>query len=106
MAQERRQDRRRRTRLRPAKLLTGGGRFLCDCAMIDRSTSGVRVRCFQSVDLPDELFLVDEVEAVKWRVAAAWQAGSEAGLRLDPVAGRLDAEEYRRVAGRYYAVAG
>lgn len=104
---ERRRERRNATRLRPAKLLTEGGRFLCDCALIERSATGARIRAFAPVGetLPEELFLFDEVEAFKWRARIVWARGAEIGLTFASAPEPVDANEQHRIAGRFYAVA-
>lgn len=104
---ERRQERRSATRLRPAKLLTESGRFLCDCAVVERSATGARIRAFAPVEetLPEELFLFDEVEAFKWRARVVWARGPEIGLTFVSPAERVDPSERHRIAGRFYAVA-
>lgn len=106
MTSDKRTASRRRLRLRPAKLLTEGGRFLCDCALVDRSGGGARVRAFQPPErvLPEDLMLFDEVEAVKHRARIVWAAGPELGLALlSPPAG-VGERERHRIAGRFYAV--
>ncbi len=103
---ERRQEGRRKARLRPAKLLAEDGRFLCDCAVIERSDSGARLRAFAPVDtlLPEDLFLFDEVEALKIRARIVWARGAELGLALLSAAELVTGRERERIAGRYYAV--
>jgi len=103
---ERRSEGRRKARLRPGKLLTEGGRFLCDCAVIERSATGARIRAFAPVEtmLPEDLFLLDEVESLKVRARIVWARGAELGLALLSAAEAVDAREQERVAGRYYAV--
>ncbi|MBB3996202.1 hypothetical protein [Aureimonas pseudogalii] len=103
---ERRRENRSTTRLRPGKLITETGRFLCDCAVIERSPTGARVRAFAPVDdtLPEELFLFDEVEAFKWRARIIWAKGAELGLELASSSLPVDDAERHRIAGRFYAV--
>ena len=103
---ERRLEPRRRTRLRPAKLLTESGRFLCDCALVERSATGARARAFRPPEttLPEELMLYDEVEATKLRARIVWADGAELGLAFLSAGARVDDEERHRIAGRFYAV--
>ena len=107
MSHNRRRQPRRSTRLRPGKLITEGGRFLCDCALVESSAGGVRIRAFAPVEtlIPENLFLFDEVESVKQRVRVVWARGAELGLLIS--SGRIDvaSPERHRIAGRFYAVA-
>jgi hypothetical protein len=107
MTDDRRREARRRTRLRPGKLLTEGGRFLCDCTLVERSSHGARVRAFSPVQstLPEDLFLFDEVESQKHRARIVWAKGAELGLAFASLAVSVEAEERHRIAGRFYAVA-
>ena len=106
MILDRRQQARRKTRLRPAKLLTEGGQFLCDCAVVERSESGARIRAFSKVEvlLPEMLFLYDEVEAFKHRARIVWSSGAELGLAFESLAEFVEDGERHRIAGRFYAV--
>ncbi|WP_156421366.1 PilZ domain-containing protein [Aureimonas sp. AU40] len=103
---DRRREARRRTRLRPAKLLSQAGRFLCDCTMVEHSPHGARVRAFAPVQtaIPDELFLFDEVESHKHRARIVWANGAELGLVFDSLALAVETQERHRIAGRFYAV--
>lgn len=76
-------DRRSRTRrrvLQAAKLVFGGG-FTVDCAMRDRSETGVRVRASEDV-LPREVVLVSMREAKAYVGEVMWRDGDQAGIRL------------------------
>lgn len=95
---------RSRTRLRPGKLLTRDGRFLADCAILDRSQTGARLRLFGPKELPPTFFLYDEADAEKQEAQAVWIRGSEGGIRFRAPPERIDAAERERIAGRYYAV--
>ena len=100
---EKRRLPRTRTRLRPGKLLGADGAFLADCAILDRSAEGARVRVFGD-EAAGSAFLFDERDGAKHAAAAAWVRGGEAGLRLTaPMP--VDAVEQRRIAGPYYALA-
>ncbi|WP_182085415.1 hypothetical protein [Aureimonas sp. ME7] len=106
MGSERRRAQRRATRLRPAKLMGEAGRFLCDCALVERSREGARVRAFAPVErlLPEHLFLYDEVEALRWPARIVWARGAELGLCVDAAPERPGQAERHRIAGRFYAV--
>ncbi len=107
MTSDRRREARRRTRLRPGKLLTEGGRFLCDCAVVERSEGGARVRAFAPVDalVPEDLFLYEELDAFKHRARIVWASGAELGLAFGAAGEFVGDTERHRIAGRFYAVA-
>ncbi|WP_427024102.1 PilZ domain-containing protein [Aureimonas ureilytica] len=102
----RRRENRRKTRLRPGKLVTEGGEFLCDCTVIERSESGARIRAFAPVTtlLPEDLFLFEEIEAFKHRARIVWANGAELGLVFLAPGFAVDDQERNRIAGRFYAV--
>ncbi|WP_153005402.1 hypothetical protein [Aureimonas sp. D3] len=106
MIRDRRRQSRRKTRLRPAKLLTEGGQFLCDCAVVERSDRGARIRAFAPVQvmIPEMLFLFDEVESYKHRSRIVWSKGPELGLAFVSLAEFVEDGERHRIAGRFYAV--
>lgn len=97
---------RSRTRLRPAKVLTETGRFVCDCAVTDRSLRGARLRFFAARRLPPRFYLYDEAETTRQLARMIWNAGAEAGIRFIGLSQPVDAIERERIAGRYYAVGG
>ncbi|MFD2236335.1 PilZ domain-containing protein [Aureimonas populi] len=101
---ERRNDPRRRTRLRPGKLLDMKGGFIADCMILDRSAAGVRIRRFEPGALPEEFLLLDEREGERWAARAVWQEKTEAGLVREGLAEQPDRREMTRIAGPYYAV--
>lgn len=101
---ERRGADRVRTRLRPGKLLNEDGGFIADCAILDRSNGGRRIRCFAPIEMPERVWLLDEREAVATAASPVWTHRTLAGLRLagSPVA--MDRHAYLQAAGPYYAV--
>lgn len=101
---ERRASPRRRTRLRPGKLIAPDGRFLGDCAIMDRSETGVRVRRFGGGELPEAVHLLDEREGLRWPARTVWQDGGQAGLSRKGADERLGRLALRQMAGPYYAV--
>jgi hypothetical protein len=102
---ERRTRDRRRTRLRPGKLLDGDMRFLADCAIVDRSGDGLRVRCFGGIDGHETLVVFDAKDGSLQNGRVAWLRPPEAGIRLVGAPAAADADALRRLAGPYYAVA-
>ncbi|WP_061936508.1 hypothetical protein [Aureimonas sp. AU22] len=106
MRTERRTAERRTTRLRPAKLLGAADGFLCDCAVVERSASGARVRAFAPVGrvLPETLTLYDEVETRRWTARVVWARGAELGLAIEAAGERVSDADRHRIAGPFYAV--
>jgi hypothetical protein len=104
MTPERREDSRRRTRLRPGKLLTPSGNYLADCAILDRSKAGARVRLFETAALTPAMTLFDESETLRWEVRMVWSGNGQAGLCYTSPADPVDARDAEKIAGRYYAV--
>jgi hypothetical protein len=106
MRTERRQGQRRTTRLRPGKLLGARDGFLCDCAVVERSTRGARIRAFAPVDrvLPEVLTLYDEVETRRWTARIVWARGAEMGLAIEAGGQTVSDAERHRIGGLFYAV--
>ncbi len=103
---ERRGARRRATRLRPGKLLNETKAFLFDCAVIERSATGARIRAFAPVDkvLPETLMLYEEVEGCCWRVRIIWAQGAEMGLAIEDGGEPVSQAERHKIGGPFYAV--
>jgi len=105
--EEKRSERRRRTRLRAGKILDCRNAFLIECLVHDRSPDGARLRLVAPVALPDSIRLFEDEDR---RLAAAdviWRNGQEIGIRFRP--GQSDlamtARARAAMAGPYYAVA-
>lgn len=101
---ERRNAVRARTRLRPGKLLDAGGRFVADCAILDRSTGGARIRLFEPIEAGRDLQLLDESQRATVRTRIVWQCAGEVGLRLEDDARHMEGRDFLSAAGPYYAV--
>jgi hypothetical protein len=99
---------RERNRLRSAKLLDGGCRFLSEGRIYDRSRDGLRLALARDVTLPPQLAVhIDETSEV--RVARViWRRGSTIGIRLGSAAptDALRACDRRALRERYYAIPG
>lgn len=104
MKPERRQAGRAKTRLRPGKLLDAEGVFIADCAILDRSEAGARIRLFASIELPSLVGLLDESERATRAAEPMWQSEHQAGLRLEQPGEPLERSAYLSLAGPYYAV--
>jgi hypothetical protein len=101
---ERRRAGRARTRLRPGKLLGLDGVFLADCAVLDRSPAGSRVRSLDAIELPETFVLFDEAEGTTRRVSAAWHRHGLIGLRHEGACEPVRLEDLPLIAGPYYAM--
>lgn len=95
---------RRRTRLRPVKLLTGRLAFLADGSALDVSSKGVRVLCHTRKMMPQSLAILDEVEETIRPAILVWSCGTELGLHFTGPARRAARADVLRLTGRYYAL--
>ncbi|MCQ0987353.1 hypothetical protein [Jiella marina] len=78
----RRRWQRRRTRLRPVKLLTIHGQFIEDCLCVDVSSGGMRLSRHSDRPLPKKI-IVFEVSDKTFQVGSlAWLSGNLAGLQF------------------------
>jgi hypothetical protein len=79
---EKRATSRSRTRLRSAKLLDLGDRFLCECLIHDRSPNGLRLVLARNQPLPNSLQICDDETQEVASVAIAWRRGAQIGVRF------------------------
>lgn len=101
---ERRGSKRVRTRLRPGKILDADGLFLADCAILDRSPTGLRVRLFASLALSGPIRVLDERGRDVAPGRSVWQRAGEAGIAIAEEANCLEPRAFAVAAGPYYAV--
>jgi hypothetical protein len=97
---------RTRTRLRSAKLLDSGCRFLSEGRICDRSRHGLRLALARDIMLPPRLAVhIDETSEVR-EATIIWRRGSTVGIRLQGALSE-DAMTARRRSAlreRYYAI--
>jgi hypothetical protein len=99
---------RKRSRLRSAKLLDGGCRFLCEGRICDRSRDGFRLALARDVTLPRQLAVhIDETSEVR-EARVIWRRGSTVGVWLQEVvpADAMTASRRSALRERYYAIPG
>jgi hypothetical protein len=99
---------RERIRLRSAKLLDGGCRFLSESRICDRSRDGLRLTLARDVTLPRKLAVhIDETSEVR-EATIVWRRGSTVGIRLRGALPEDAMTASRRSAlrERYYAIPG
>ena len=99
---------RERTRLRSAKLLDGGCRFLSEGRICDRSRDGLRMALARDVSLPRKLAVhIDETAEVR-EAKIIWRRGSTIGVRLQEAvpADAMTASRRSALRERYYAIPG
>ena len=99
---------RARTRLRSAKLLDGGGRFLSEGRICDRSRDGLRLALARDVTLPPQLAVhIDETAEVR-EAKIIWRRGSTIGVRLQEAvpADAMTASRRSALKECYYAIPG
>jgi hypothetical protein len=103
---ERRASARKRVRLRSAKLLDAGLRFVCECQICDRSRDGVRLALSRNVRLSRRIAVhIDETGEVR-SAKVAWRRGLVVGLRLYAVApaGAMKPSDRHALKERYYGI--
>ena len=99
---------RARTRLRSAKLLDGGCRFLSEGRICDRSRHGLRLTLARDIPLPPRLAVhIDETSEVR-EATIVWRRGSTVGIWLRGALPEDAMTASRRSAlrERYYAIPG
>ena len=102
---EARIEKRQRTRLRSAKALDSDGKWICDCAILDQSAGGLRLRRLAGGNPPILFSLYDDQTTETLGVTVAWRDGPSIGVRIlhrDGVAHVRPVE--RRMYLPYYAV--
>jgi hypothetical protein len=103
---ERRASARERVRLRSAKLLDAGLRFVCECQICDRSRDGVRLALSRNVRMSRRIAVhIDETGEVR-SAKVAWRRGLVVGLRLYAVApaGAMKPSDRHALKERYYGI--
>jgi hypothetical protein len=76
---ERRDSPRTRTLLK-AKIVSGDGFLSPDCAVVDLSLNGARVRISAAIRLPPPVSLLLVYDGMLFDAAVAWRRGDETGL--------------------------
>lgn len=102
--QESRIASRRRTRLRPVKLVTTGGRFIQDGTTLDSSANGARILRYEARPLPARIVVFDESERTLRAASIVWTHAMEMGVRFAGPARPASQAEITRLSGRYYAL--
>ena len=97
---------RTRTRLRSAKLLGAGYRFLCEGRICDGSREGLGLALARDVMLPAQFAVhIDETSEVR-EAKVVWRRGSTIGVRLQGAlpADAMTASQRYALKERYYAI--
>jgi hypothetical protein len=102
---DKRGSQRQRARLSSAKLLDANNRFLCDCLIRDRSSSGLRLTLAKAVSLPPRCHFFDDDTGDVTVVAVVWRRDPLVGLRICANASAaISPRERAALRGRYYAM--
>lgn len=80
--QERRGDRRLRTRLRDGAIAESRHRIVAECRIRDRSRGGARLQLDKDRPLPRSFVLSDGAARLFYSAELVWQVGRDAGVRL------------------------
>ncbi|NDV85720.1 PilZ domain-containing protein [Aurantimonas aggregata] len=102
--QESRNAHRRRTRLRPVKLVTASGRFIQDGTALDGSANGARILRYEAIPLPARIAVFDESDRTLRAASIVWTQAMEMGVRFAGPARAASPAEIARLTGRYYAL--
>jgi hypothetical protein len=104
---EKRTSERRRSRLYSGKLLDPNNRFLCECLVYDRSSTGLRIKLMKNVGLPIRCRLFDAATGEVRVVTTVWRRETFVGLRFCANETNVAIPKNLRAAlqGRYYAIA-
>jgi hypothetical protein len=104
---EKRTSERRRSRLYSGKLLDPSNRFLCECLVYDRSSTGLRIKLMKNVGLPIRCRLFDDATGEVKVVTTVWRRETFVGLRFCANETNVTIPKNLRAAlqGRYYAIA-
>ncbi len=73
---------RQRVRLRSGRILDHEGRFICDCMIHDRSSTGLRLKLHERLTLPRRGVIRLDETGVAHSMEIAWQRDTLAGVRL------------------------
>jgi len=103
---EARASRRSRTRLRSAKIIDSANRFLSECRIHNRSSSGLRLVLARRVVLPDAFCVYEDETGQAYWVAVIWRRGAEIGVRycFRGAPPPLSASDRFALRERYYEV--
>ncbi len=105
LSNEKRKDQRRRTRLRSGKIVDRANRFLIEAAILDRSSSGLRLRLGRDCAIPESFHLFDDETELVFAARIVWRRQALVGARIEP--GGPVAATPREVAalrGKFYAM--
>ncbi len=105
---DRRNARRRRTRLRSGKILDLCNAFMIECQIYDRSDKGVRVRLLADIPAQPVIRLYEDDPERLCDARVVWRKDFELGLCFVRRAGarRISRTQLTCLRGRYYAVDG
>jgi hypothetical protein len=105
-AGDKRTEMRRRTRLRSGKVLDAKNKFLIECQVHDRSSSGARLRLVANVSAPARLRLFEDETKTIRDARVVWRRNQELGVRFVQQSSAELALGARRaaLAGKYYAI--
>lgn len=103
---DKRKYRRQRTRLRTGKLTDLSDKFISECSIFDVSDGGIGMTVPEHLELPDEMFLYDDLQKTLAEIRVCWRGGKQVGVayEIPPVpikhfhAARLKALQFSRYA--------
>ena len=78
----RRTEPRARPRFCSGKVLDARNKFLCDCVIIDRSSTGLGIRLARDIRVDEQFCLHDDQTHEILEVVVAWRRGVDLGVRI------------------------
>ena len=99
---------RRRTRLQSAKILDSAGAFLCEAAILDMSSTGLRLLLARNCGVPTQFGVHIDLTGELATAALAWRRDRLVGARMLAHVAPAPLKRSDRMAlkGRYYGVRG
>jgi hypothetical protein len=102
---DKRRCRRRRTRLRSGKILDDANRFLIEASILDRSSSGLRLRLAKDCAIPQNFRLFDDETELILIARIVWRRQALIGAQIDPSGpARASQRQIVSLRGKFYAM--
>jgi len=101
---DRRREPRKRLYLRSAKVLASDESFLVECAILNRTPTGARIKLARFMRLPKTVWIYDDQMRMLHEARVAWQTGREVGCRTSTAPTTDKAHLRGRLQQSFYAV--
>jgi hypothetical protein len=103
---EKRNEERKKTRLRSGKLVTLDGKFLTECHFQNLAGGGAKIRIVSQCTIPNRFWLFDDQYCGALITQIVWHKNAEYGVRFvqDPGIVPLNDTILNTLAGKYYSL--